>query len=83
LRQSLGPVGRDCRGNHVAQGVISPEGAAHGAVEVAVVGVGSGFGRGGEGAGTDLDVGVERGAGVGGDGVRFNVFVGDGDLRSG
>lgn len=50
-----------------------------GAVKVPV----PGFGRWGEGAGAGLDDGVERAAGVGGEAVRFNVFVGDGDFFSG
>ena len=59
------------------------EGAFHVAAEDAVVRVGSWFCWGGEGAGADFDDGVKRVPGVRGEGVRFDVFVGDTDCRSG
>ena len=65
------------------EGSFHGEGAFHVAMEGAVVRVGSGFGRGGEGAGPGLNDGIERGTGVRGDGVRFDVFVGDTYSRSG
>lgn len=49
---------------------------------VAVVGVYPGFSGGGERGGADLGDGVERVAGVSGNGVGFDVAVGDGDLCS-
>ncbi len=59
------------------------EGAFHVAVKVAVVWVSPGLGRGGKRGGAYLGVYVERVTGVGGDGVGFDVFVDDGDFRSG
>lgn len=57
--------------------------AFHIAVEDAVAGVGTRFFGCGDAAGYDFDDGIKRVAVVCGDGVRFDVLVDDGDLRSG
>lgn len=48
-----------------------------------MVGVGTRFFGCGEGAGSDFDDGIKRVAVVCGDGVRFDVLINDGNLRSG